>query len=354
MMHFLTFEDRSRDLVALKLLVLSMADNMSGSRLHIPTRRLPSEALDWLKTQPNVTLHSDLEPTGTGWNIKPSLLLQMLAKLGERITWIDADIIVRKRPMQLSGALPSATLVVAEEGFRWGKGSSLRTKGLKLVFGRELGYTVNSCVVSATVEHRRLLEDWLALSNSPDYLAAQSAKFSDRPRHIAGDQDLLTGLLGSKDYENIDLVRLRSGKDIAHCMGAIDYPLGQRLRTILSGEPSLVHAQASKVWTHVGSRFEKAAVTQQSLYRLEAKKYLSQLSVDDRAWLFDIESPAIAKLSTLLRQRPSLVGVPFGIEGSYRIARIRLAKARASLKIKSRLKHALTNISKSSRRGADQ
>ena len=309
-MDFLTFEDREHDLPALLLLAVSLQRNCPGSRLHIPARDIGSKALECLGRQPNVILHRDLWAEDTFWNIKPYLLEQMLSRGIQRITWLDADLMVTA---DLSGYfldLPDDAILVAQEGFRSRHaGSGGRTIAIGHTIARELGYTVNSCVVSVTARHLPLLDRWKSLLRSDLYQIADA-------RFIVGDQDILGGLLGGAEFTQVPITALRTGRDIAHDMLPGDFGLFQRLATLRRGEPRFVHAQGRKTWRYVpGSAQARSLHSQLSLHRQWAKAHVADLPPDQTAWVRN--DGALAR--TMLRlfpRNPSLRGLPIGMIGS--------------------------------------
>jgi hypothetical protein len=310
-MDFLTFEDREQDLPALMLLAVSLRRTSPGSRLHIPARNLGAKALDWLSRQPNVVLHHDLWAEDTFWNIKPYLLEQMLARGISRITWLDADLMLTADPAR-HFALSDDTILVAQEGFRsCFAGTRGRTIAIGLTIARELGYTVNSCVVSVTVRHASLLDRWKAFLRSDIYQTA------DR-RFIIGDQDVLGGLLGSEEFAQVPVSALRTGNDIAHSMLPGDFGVFQRLATLARGEPRFVHAQGRKTWRfEQGSREANILQSQLSLHRHWAKTHTTDLPVDQIGWITQ-DGPLSRVMVRLFPRRPSLRGLPIGLIGSVR------------------------------------
>lgn len=308
-MDFLTFEDREQDLPALMLLAVSLYRVSPGSRLHIPARDLGAKALDWLGHQPNVVLHRDLWAEDTFWNIKPYLLEQMLARGLPRITWLDADLMLTADPAR-HVALPEDTILVAQEGFRSRfAGTGGRTISIGRTIARELGYTVNSCVVSVTPRHATLLDRWKSFLRSDLYSSA------DR-RFIVGDQDILGGLLGSDEFGDVPVAALRTGRDIAHDMLPGDFGVFQRFATLAQGEPHFVHAQGRKTWRYAqGSTDAKAMQSQLSLHRHWAKTHRDDLPADQTAWI--TQDGALSRVMLrLFPKNPSLRGLPIGLIGS--------------------------------------
>lgn len=309
-MDFLTFEDREQDLPALMLLAVSLQRTAPGSRLHLPARDLGARALDWMGRQPNVVLHRDLWAEDTFWNIKPYLLEQMLARGIPRITWLDADLMLTSDPSAYFATLQDDTILVAQEGFRSrNAGTGGRTLSIGRTIARELGYTVNSCVVSVTARHQPLLDRWKAFLRSDLYQTADK-------RFIVGDQDVLGGLLGSDEFGQVPVAALQTGRDIAHDMLPGDFGAFQRIATLRHGEPRFVHAQGRKTWRYAtGSADATALQSQLSLHRHWAKTHRTDLPADQTAWI--TQDGALSRiLLRLFPNSPSLRGLPIGLIGS--------------------------------------
>lgn len=309
-MDFLTFEDREHDLPALILLAVSLGRSCPSSRLHLPARNLGSMALDWLGRQPNVVLHRDLWAEDTFWNIKPYLLEQMLARDIRRITWLDADLMVTADLSGYFHDISDDTIIVAQEGFRSRHaGTGGRTIAIGETIARELGYSVNSCVVSVTARHLHLLDRWKSLLRSDLYRIADQ-------RFIVGDQDVLGGLLGAAAFAQVPVKALRTGRDIAHDMLPGDFGFFQRLATLRHGEPRFVHAQGRKTWRYTpGSAQAQSLHSQLSLHRQWAKTHSTDLPADQTSWI--TRDGALARMMLrVLPRNPSLRGLPIGMIGS--------------------------------------
>src|SRR5690349_24151039 len=96
-MIFTTYEDRPACLVGLKILVRSLARHLPEARIRIwcPLDD-PAFAgfLSWLETQKNVLPFPRRALPGTGWNVKPAVLLCELDQGADEVIWIDAYIIL--------------------------------------------------------------------------------------------------------------------------------------------------------------------------------------------------------------------------------------------------------------------
>ena len=65
---------------------------------------------------------------------------------------------------------------------------------------------------------------------------------------LIGDQDVLTALIGSKEFSEVPVRYLRRGKDIVQCVGPAGYTVRERIRNIGRGLPPLLHGAEPKLW----------------------------------------------------------------------------------------------------------
>jgi hypothetical protein len=248
-MVIVSFEDRTRDTIGLKLLVASLARHVPGVPLRITCPVADDDLRSWLSSQDLVSLDESKELLGKGWDAKPSLLLLHLDRGEDEVIWMDSDIVVTRdfRPLLRD----RTSLVVAQEKSLQnpGKEGRERTLGWHLAPGRSLSYGINSCFVRVTPAHRPLLVAWRALLARPEYQAARSLDFPERPAHLLGDQDVLMALLGSRDFGDLALQVLRSGRDIIQHFEPQGYGPVERLANLFLGLPPLVHSQGHKPWS---------------------------------------------------------------------------------------------------------
>ncbi|SFI09670.1 hypothetical protein [Albimonas pacifica] len=315
-----TYENRPNELVALKLLVLSLARQEPEARVHVPTAGMPQASLDWLSGQANVALHPEIELDGKGWDVKPSILIGLLEGGLEQVVWMDADIIAARPLGDLFSGMGPETLGVADEAWRPRRvGTRIRAQAHGLPGLTELGFTANTCIVRATRSHLRLLEDWLALLKGDAYRAAQAGHWAERPFHLLGDQDLLNAVLGARPGAERQVRRVRSGRDIAHCFLDMDYTFGERVRAAASGGLRLYHAHRSNPWLRkaagVAPDFSRAT----SPYRIAAKRYAAELEPEERTWL-ENDGPFAGLAQRLSFGRPDLAGLAPAARGSFRRA----------------------------------
>lgn len=310
MVNYLTFESREEDLPALMLLAVSLRRCAPESLLHLPAREMSSKATGWFSEQPNVVLHRHLWAEDTFWNIKPYLLEKMLDMGFERITWLDGDIIVTSDPAELF-RVSLETMVVAQEGFRSReRGTGERTLAIGGCIGRELEYTVNSCIVSVSAQHYKLLARWKDMLRSDLYNATPPTSL------LVGDQDLLGGLLGSVEFTEIPVIPIRTGVRIAHDMLPGDYGILHRLATIWRGEPPFAHSQGRKTWRMpAGSDQSRQWLNQLAMHRQCAKALTDGIPPEMTHWIVD-DTVLSNMMSRMFPTRPSLRGLPVGTYGS--------------------------------------
>jgi hypothetical protein len=227
-----------------------------------------------------VTLRIEVPTDQQGWNVKPSLLHQLLTETGGPILWCDSDIILAA---PVSGILNQVdeSIFVATEEYGWGrkKGSKLRAAGWDFVEARPLAKTVNSCFMRMNIRHLPLLNSWKKALSCHVYVHAQSQSWDKRPIHLMGDQDVLTALLASSAHAKVSLSLLKAGRDIAQCFEEDGYTVQDRLlNALLRRVPPLVHAQGGKPWKS-GAR---ASYQQLSPYNKIAAPYLVSEKLPDQ------------------------------------------------------------------------
>src|SRR5882724_1240936 len=172
-----TFEDRATDIIGLKLLICGLSCHMGDVPVRVVCPVADDEFRSWLKNHPQVTLTDDPQLRGMGWNVKPTLLKQLLEQTRDTVVWMDSDIIVTR---DFRDHLPSNdALVVTHEPALTPYGVRQRTAGWKFPLGRTL-LGVNTCVVRAKPAHAGLITAWQKLLQDPDYRAAQATPFAHR------------------------------------------------------------------------------------------------------------------------------------------------------------------------------
>jgi hypothetical protein len=320
---FCTHEDRAKDYVAQKLLVESLQRWSPHEKIYIPADGISPDHLIWLRQQPNVRVIEDFKCEQSGWDVKPTLLLYLIEKGKKRVSWIDSDIIVFRDPHAILDDLPEDSLVVAEEGYRTKYiGTALRAKELGLCVGKEYNLDVCSAFVSVSSGHQGILRDWSALLKREDYVYNQSLIIPKRQFHLAGDQEILGGLIGSKAYEGLNVSFFRSSVDIIHCQAPHFYTLRQRLKSLFAGQPALIHAQAKKPWRPEFKTAESPLDRHVSIYTSLATDYCNE------EWVSRANNRSLfhKKIQEYFPNKPSIWHLDEGMFGSLRILGSKILK----------------------------
>ena len=266
------FEDRRDCAIGVRLLALSAQIHEPTWMFHAFLRNFDQSELDWLSSQPNVIVRTDIPTDQKGWNVKPCLLRKLLTETTSVVLWCDSDIILASAVSPILESINIETFIATEE-YCWGrtKGSNIRTTGWGFEELRPISVTVNSCFMRMNASHLNLLQSWEDCLARTDYREAQTASWDKRPTYFISDQDALTALLASSDYSHVPLHLLTNGRDIAQCFEHDGYTVGSRLSNALKRRvPPLVHAQGGKPWK-TGSR---ADYQQLSPYNSIAAPYL--------------------------------------------------------------------------------
>ncbi|HKT73989.1 MAG TPA: hypothetical protein VJQ47_13950 [Steroidobacteraceae bacterium] len=240
-----TFDDRTTDIIGLKLLICSLNRYMPDVPVRLFCPVADGAFADWLADYPRVSLCADPQMKGMGWNVKPLLLQRLLDEGHDSVVWMDSDIIVTGDYRSLLP--PGDELVVTQEAALTPYGVRQRTLGWQLPLARTL-LGVNTCLIRAQPAHRRVIQAWQEKLQHADYQAAQQLPFERRPPHMMTDQDVLLALLGSRDFSNIEVCILRAGAAIIQQSGIPGYPPAQRIAHLIRGMPPLVHSQSFKPW----------------------------------------------------------------------------------------------------------
>jgi hypothetical protein len=266
-------------MVAVKLLVASLLRNSPGMDIEVTIPR-PSNAIqEWFAARPSVRLRSDHDEHRSGYNVKAAVLSRALEETDAAL-WIDSDIMVTRdiRPL-FAGAGPT-TLAVSEEWFgAMFQGGIKRVRGMGLPVGRHLPATANTSVLRVTRAHRELLSAWDEILCSPEYLAAQARVWTERPIWHLGDQEVLTGLLGSERFSQIPILWVKRGRDIAHCFPPVasGYAAHERIANILRRRtPTFVHSIVERPWRPPNGRMTLHLET--SPYTVTAAKFESEVA----------------------------------------------------------------------------
>ncbi len=318
-----SYEDRAGSIAGVELFLLSMAEAVPGVPIDVTCPNLRDRLAAWAETVglSGVTLRGSKDWPGSGWNVKPGKLLELLDEGHDEVIWIDTDIVAHRDFRPAIAGLSPETLVVGQE-FRveHPEGTRIRTTGWGLSYARYLPYTVNSGFVRATQAHRPLLRRWQELMSRPDYVAAQARPIGDRPPAMLGDQDVLWSLLGSSEFASIPVHYLRCGDEIIQNSGANGYRVIERLRHLVRGLPPLIHALGrEKPWNYrevpdLRSHrrdYLELALLELSPYVAVASRFSRRLS-EPAPWLG--ARTALARTMRLLAlNNPSLQGLPLAL-----------------------------------------
>ncbi|MEW6742803.1 MAG: nucleotide-diphospho-sugar transferase [Planctomycetota bacterium] len=244
-------EDRERALAGVKLLILSLRRHCGEVPVMVSSPSPPSRFRSWLQAQRRVTLIDEPAFSGSGWNVKPSLLLRLLDSGEDDIIWLDSDIVCAGDFRPLVEGHGPATLVVSQAQY-WDlyQGESLRTRLWGFEVGRAVSL-VSTGILRVTPHHRDLLLAWQHLLAAAPYREAQERPLYERPIHMLGDQDVLTAILGSRRFAAIPVAYLKRGRDVAVTVGPAGYTIAERLRNLGRGLPRLIHCGGVRPWEAV-------------------------------------------------------------------------------------------------------
>ena len=214
--------------------------------------RALSHAFDaWLHAQPNASRVELTNVTGTTWNIKPSVLLELLDSHPD-VVWLDSDIIVAG-DIERSPQRPAAGCSRCRRGNLLG--SAPRRRFQDLVRGgwsRHAHLRLHHQQRRASCHARSSARCWRRGSRCspiPAYLQAQAGPWYERPLHMVGDQEALTGLLGSAEFAHLPIRFLQRGSVIAQCFGPAGlHAVGAGAGPLCTGGPALIHAMGPKPW----------------------------------------------------------------------------------------------------------
>lgn len=189
------------------------------------------------------------KPEASGWNVKPAILLGLLAEGHDEIVWIDSDVILAGDIGPLVAA-PPETIVLTEEAIAGGyhDGDADRARLWGFPVGRRFPHTLNTCVLRVTQRHRALIEAWQGCLGTERYRTAAAAPAAERSPLILSDQDVLHALLCAEAHAGIPVRILKRGRDILQLYGLKGFTLRERARALWAGLPPILHAQGRKPW----------------------------------------------------------------------------------------------------------
>src|SRR5260370_31800834 len=141
-------EDRADCLVGVKIEILSLKKYAADLPILINTPGAPGSFRDWLSTHKDITQISYTDEEAVGFNIKPSILLNILHDGYQNLIWIDSDVIVCGDILSSIAIQADDVLVAAEETyFGQNQGGTISTAACALAVGRSLPSTINTCLL---------------------------------------------------------------------------------------------------------------------------------------------------------------------------------------------------------------
>lgn len=307
-----SYEDRAEAMDSLILMGESLCAADPDISLHLTVPEAPDSVRAWARSRPQVVL-STTQPAGaTGWDVKPSLLLQELSEGRQEVLWLDSDIIVTAPVSRILLDFPRDSLLFAEE-WTWSKLSVSHFWGLRSVRPVVL---FNNCFIRATQFHRPLLERWRQMTHDPRYREAQALPFERRPIQALHDGWLLIALLESEDFCHVNFDCIRRGRHIAQCAGPSGYRPHHRLLDLFRGLPPLIHGLGRKPWDSTRGwssvqQFLLDLATDVSPYVLAGRRVARSLDMHNE-WL-DARTSLGALLRGLTAGHPGMAGLPLAI-----------------------------------------
>jgi hypothetical protein len=311
-------EDRPSFEVPVKLLLLSLARHCGDLRVNLVYPNASASFVAWIARLPHVDLDVAGIEGAQGWNVKAQALLALLEAGHDDVVWIDSDVIVTGDFRPDLKSLDQRTVMATEEAL-WGYHSDAeawRARCWGMSVGRVLPFTINTAVLRVTQCHIPLLLEWRRLLESKTYRSAQRLDPDQRPQHMFGDQDVLTALMTSREFSDVDVKFFRRGPDIIQYFGLSGYTCAERLRHLVRGPPKFVHSQVFKPW--VKFRAPRSIENLRDLadtlyldlspYTLAARRYLRELA-EPCPWMRP-QSRAAAMLRAMGLWYAPLVGLP--------------------------------------------
>jgi hypothetical protein len=308
-----SYEDRPEAMDSLILMGESLSRAEPALELRLTVPEAPMSVRTWAKGKPKIVLSTEPPEGVSGWDVKPWLLLQELRAGCPEVLWLDADTVVTGPISPLWIGVPRDCLIVAEE---WDSHAAIPVTHLWGWSEARPVRPINSCFVRVTQAHRPLLEQWQKMIHDSRYRAAQALPFERRPWHLASDQVLLTALLGSAGFRDLDVEYLRVGRHIAHCAGSSGYRPLHRLRDLFRGLPPLIHCIGRKPWMTTGTHgrlhnFLLDLAIDVSPYVLASRRIAKDLESTPK-WI-DSRTALGALLRGLTAWHPGLAGMPLAI-----------------------------------------
>ncbi|MBT8471098.1 MAG: hypothetical protein HKN14_06135 [Marinicaulis sp.] len=236
---FVTYEDRPEAVVGVALLARSLVEHNPGAKLLVysPLSSV-SDAVAGLETVEHI--YTD-EYVGSGWNVKPHVLLRAL-DIVETAIWLDTDIVVTGDLRTQIEKIDADAVAVSQDFRMPGEvGSHLRVKDFQLPPGRPLEYAVNGGSILVRRQHRALVEAWRDILKYEPYQQAQKAPRSERIPSFYSDQEALWAILASAPFADTPVFFFMTGRDVIFHCGANGYHVMHRLRNLFHDRSKFVH-----------------------------------------------------------------------------------------------------------------
>lgn len=307
-----SYEDRAIGMDSLMLMGESLCSVDKAVSLHLTVPDAPAKVRDWAASRPEVELSTERLPGLSGWNIKPSLLLQELDAGWTEALWLDSDMIVSQPISRVVRRYPREALILAQE---WTDAPPLAiAAGWGLKSKRPIS-VVNNCFVRVTQKHRAMLERWLEMLHDERYRAAQALPYDERPKHFLHDGWPLIALLESEEFGDVEYDYIRRNGEIAQCAGSSGYRPMHRMLDVFRGLPALIHGLGRKPWEPVaGSGMQRMLLemaTDVSPYVLASRRVARKLGMKPE-WTEARTMPGKV-MRGVTGGHPGLAGLPLSI-----------------------------------------
>ena len=310
-LHFCTYEDRRKNWVGLKILILSFGEHMEAHHFHLVLPEVPAELNRWLAYHaPWVHVHR-FAPEAEGWAVKAEVLLFLLEDVKlPSVTWLDADQMIIREFSELFVGHSSDKLCISqcfcnkrgdEASFAsiWGDSPE-----------RDFPVLLNTSILKVSDYHTKVLKVWRDRCVSDKFTNVQGKPVKLRDYALSSDQQILQGLLMSGRFSGdngIDVFIIEKGKHLVHDHHYYTITSGERLRLGLRlWNPYFVHCAASKPWFLPDSKL--VPYIQLKPYVVLAARYRDRLEEDVAYWM-DYRTPfgQLCKAATL--NNPHLQGL---------------------------------------------
>lgn len=305
---YCTYEDRRHTGIGLKLLLLSYARHGGRSPFYVFLRYPLDGFEDWCARHAPFAIVRPCTSTLFGWNTKTWCVFELFKEGHGRVAWIDSDMILGgDADTELFRHDPSVFLVSSNTG---GTHMPIRAEYWGLKVERKLTFSVNAGLFVASRTHEPFLREWQSILASDKFQNDVEKKdFSTRTLGLeCGDQDVLEGLLMSK--KDFPVHHLRTGNEVANCVGWFGYSFRERLANLGRGVPLVVHAQGAKPWYRVrGAKGMDSLFLQLTTFNIAAARYEKEVE-EDTAWMWP-DHPATRLYRRLTDWAPNFALLPF-------------------------------------------